>query len=136
MARVRSAPQRAIGITGRLIVGAIKSKTARHVDASNSRFPSWTPIGKRKGPGPYSPEQERKRRKAGKQTANKDLAVSREMLNSLAVRNGMVTVGPQHQKKAQGQMEHPKWRYHHRFLLVGDDTKAQIEKEIARDVVR
>lgn len=121
--------------SAKILISDIKRKSKSGKDADNETFTSWTPFGPYKGKGPYSPTQERRRKKAGVTTTRKTLLVRKDgMLASLALRGNVVSVSQEYEEIAKGQHSHPKWRYHHKFLLAGNDTVKKIEETHAQKI--
>jgi hypothetical protein len=117
-----------------VLIQHIRRDTKRNRDADGNPFPAWTPYDDVKGNGPYSPSQERKRKAAGVRTDKKDLFVVGDMLESLGLRGRFVTVADDQERKAHGQLFHPKWRYHHHFLYASDDAVTAIADLLAKKI--
>lgn len=138
----RYASQKAIIHSAEILTRDIRSKTKAGKQADNTPFPSWYPTEfetdeiESLGTSVYSPSQTRKRKREGVTTARKNLNVTGGMLASLGLDGNWVTVGEQYQRIAHGQMFHPRWRYHHEFLLAGSDTVQKISDTNARNIIR
>ena len=104
----------------------IRRKTASGVDADNETFHA------------YSPGHARQRQRFGFATSPKDLKMSGGLMNGLniekAPKERSIVPSADRERVAEGQMYHPKWRYHHNFLAVGDDTIARTEEVLAEGV--
>lgn len=118
----------------RIVIAGIKARTSKGVDADNKRFPRWSSHHDKPGFN-YSPSQTNKRKKAGATVSKKNLRITNEMLQSLHLNNGtLITVDDAHALIARGQMEHPAWPYHHRFLMTNDEDVASVEQKIAHNI--
>jgi hypothetical protein len=106
--------------------------SARGEDADGNTFTMWSEDEV------YSPRQEGRRRKLNLSTHQKDIRVKGDLLGSLKLRRvggiPQLAVADDAKDKlnriAHGQMYHPKWRYHHKFLAVGREMILQVKAAI------
>ncbi len=127
--RIQEATEHAIPVAIDAERGQIWRRTKRGVDADNETF------------HPYGPSQFKKRENAGLTTSVKTIEFSGATMASLARYNdNELTVDDEHMPIMVGQMQHPKWSYHHNVLGVNvTDDVPVMEKALEtmiQEVVR
>lgn len=124
----------AIKIVADIEIETIIENAGKGLDASNKAFPEWGDFYG--GDSIYSPSQQRRRKAKGKQTGRKDLRIDGALLEGMILDGDVLTVKPELQSIAEGQMSHPRWKYHHIFLAHNDTATSKQERAVAREMER
>lgn len=101
--------------------GQILRRTAQGRDADGKTFPKWRdfyPAPRKVQPWAYSPSQSKKRAEAGLPTDIKTISFTGGTLATLGKHDNTLTVDDEHMPIMVGQMQHPRWKYHHNVLGV------------------
>ncbi len=107
--RIEHAAEESIGVAIDAERGQILNRTKAGKDANNQAF------------HPYGPSQSRKRIAAGLPVDIKTISFSGATLASMGKYNeNELTVDEGHMPIMVGQMQHPKWSYHHNVLGVNE----------------
>jgi hypothetical protein len=112
--------EKSMEIGAGIIIDDIREKSARGVDYQGKEFAAYT--------------EEYKKRKAAldKPTSPVNLWLHGHMLADMEIRDGLITVAPQDEAKAEGLQTRPgKERV---FLNAGNDTLRKIEKKEAEEL--
>ncbi len=110
----------------------IERRTAKGLDADNKKFPSWRNFNKSSKqvqPWTYSPAQSKKRAAEGLPTDIKTISFSGGTLASMGRYGDWLTVDDDHMPIMEGQMQHPRWKYHHNVLGVYDREDIPVMKQ-------
>lgn len=125
---------RAVIDAAAIAIEDIRRNTANGLDANNKTFPRWSDYHSEPGYN-YSPTHTTKREKLGRTTKIKNLWINGDLLQGLHLEGKtFLTVNDAQAEIARGQMSHPRWKYHHLFLLQGTETTRRQEKAIARNI--
>lgn len=102
--------------------GQILRRTAAGKDADGREFPKWRDYNRsnKVQPWTYSPGQSEKRAAAELPTDIKTISFTGGTLATLGKHGDWLTVDDDHMPIMAGQMQHPKWKYHHNVLGVYD----------------
>ncbi len=111
----------------------IRERSAQGLDADGNTFPQWSEDQV------YSPEQKKRREKAGLTTDTKTMSVRGDLLGALQLRTiGGVeklavaeSPGEKLNRIMHGQMYHPAWRYHHKIVAVSREMMMRIRMAVA-----
>lgn len=110
----------------------IHELSSEGLNADGTRFENWDEDQV------YSPSQQRKRIIAKVGIDQKDIRIAGTLLDALKLRtiDGLPSLAVSDSDSklnriAHGQMYHPKWRYHHKFLAVGNRMMKKIKVAIS-----
>jgi len=141
--RLIIAAEESIPIAAEVVKDNILERTAAGRNANNREFPKWRNYNNKPSkvqPFTYSPAQSKKRALAGLVTDIKTISFRGNTMLSLALRNPsgslapktgtQLTVSNANMQIMVGQMQHPKWSFHHNVLGVNDKDLKEINVAI------
>ncbi len=131
--RVEEACELAIPVAIDAERGQILRRTSEGKDADNREFPKWRNYhrSKKVQPWTYSPPQSKRRAAKGLETSKKDIRESGDTLDSLSRQNeNELATDDTHMPIMVGQMQHPKWLYHHNVLGVNHEDIPVMQEAI------